>query len=38
MWTPGRVDAAFAVANGDPNKLNRVKVKTDITEERAAIR
>ena len=23
MWTPGRVAAAFATANGDPNKIQK---------------
>jgi hypothetical protein len=25
MWTPGRVAAAFATANGDPNKIPNTK-------------
>jgi hypothetical protein len=26
MWTPGRVAAAFATANGDPNKIPNTKL------------
>lgn len=25
LWTPGRLAAAFSVANGDPNKINKIK-------------
>ena len=25
MWTPGRLTAAFATANGDPNKIKSCK-------------
>ena len=27
VWTPGRVAAAFATANGDPNKTSNTKEK-----------
>jgi hypothetical protein len=37
MWTPGRGAAAFATANGDPNKIQIKKYKSGYTFEREII-